>query len=193
MSDNRMDEILTAALALFSRKGYLKTSLTEVAEAVGLTKGGIYHYIDKKEDLLFLIHKQMLDAFLKTFQTSSSVNADPKSKLFSWIRAHLILMRDYKAHIKIFFNELYSLEKQSDLDGIVKSRDEIYMMLYDIIRDGMKKKLFRNDINPKILTFLLFGMLNWFYQWYDPDGPRSLENIYDDVTKLVSQGILSQN
>lgn len=190
MPENRMDEIVAAALALFSRKGYLKTSLTEIAEEVGFTKGGIYHYIDNKEELLFLIHQQMVDAFQKSFEVPSSAGNDPQAKLFGWIRAHLLLMRDYRAHIKIFFTELYSLENKSYLDRIVKRRDDIFTMLYDIIKEGIKKKVFRNDINPKILTFLLFGMLNWFYQWYDPAGPRTMEKIYEDVVRLVSGGIM---
>ena len=188
-----MDEILNASLALFSRKGYLRTSLVEIAEEVGITKGGIYHYIEKKEDLLLLIHQQMVDAFVERFQSASDPNDDPKTRLLKWINAHLGLMRDYKAHIKIFFTELYNLEKQSDLNHIVERRDQIYVMLYDIIKDGMKKKQFRNDVNPKIITFLLFGMLNWFYQWYQPHGPRSLEKINEDVVTFVTGGLLSPN
>lgn len=190
MADNRMDEILTAALALFSKKGYLKTSITDVAEAVGVTKGGIYHYISNKEELLFLIHKQMVDAFLDAFQVSSASDADPEQKLFDWVHAHLVLMRDYKAHIKIFFNELYNLENQSYLDRIVGSRDAIFTMLHGIVKEGIKTKTFRSDINPKVLTFLLFGMLNWLYQWYDPAGPRTIEKIYEDVIKFISGGIV---
>lgn len=192
MSQKKKNEILSAALALFSKKGYLKTSLADIAEEVGITKGGIYHYIDRKEDLLFLIHKEMVDAFLVNFQEFSTSGNDPWSRLLGWIHVHMMLMQDYRSHIRVFFNELYNLEIQADFERIVKTRDEIFQMLYDIIKDGMKTRQFRSDINPKILTFLIFGMLNWFYQWYRPGGPRSLENIYDDVIRLVSHGILKK-
>jgi AcrR family transcriptional regulator len=52
---DRHDEILEAAISLFSRKGFAAASVQDVADAVGLLKGSLYHYIDSKDDLLFRI------------------------------------------------------------------------------------------------------------------------------------------
>ena len=56
MESSKKDEISKAALDLFSSRGYLKTSMSDVAKAVGLTKGGLYYHVDKKEDLLLCCH-----------------------------------------------------------------------------------------------------------------------------------------
>jgi AcrR family transcriptional regulator len=185
------DDILKAALQLFGRKGYLQTSMSDVAEATGLTKGGIYHHIGKKEDLLRLIHNQMTDAFLERFRQSGENESEPQSKLMSWIEAHASLMRDYQPHIKVFFTELEHLTQDDGFEQVVKKRDDIYQTLYEIIVAGIQARQFRPDVQPTIVTLLIFGMLNWFYQWYRPDGPLSMEEIIKVVKQFVRYGILS--
>ena len=84
---------------------------SECDSAVGLTKGGLYHHVDKKEDLLFLIHDEMADAFLERLEKSVSQQNDPMEKLKAWIKVHLKLMEDFGPNVKIFFDELKNLEK----------------------------------------------------------------------------------
>ena len=189
--ETKMNEILNAALYLFSSRGYEKTSMSDVADAVNMTKGGIYHYISKKEDLLVRIHNQMADAFIRTFRKSAEISEKPEARLSHWIEAHTRLMKDYKHHIKIFFNELDSLQNTEKLRTIIGKRDSIFELLQTIIKTGQKQKVFRTDLQPKIISFLIFGMINWFYQWYDPDGPRRLEDITEDVKKIILNGMMN--
>jgi TetR/AcrR family transcriptional regulator, cholesterol catabolism regulator len=187
--EDKMQEILEAAISLFSSKGYIQTSMADIAEAVNMTKGGIYHYLDKKEDALVHIHNQMTDAFLSSFKESVASAVDPRDKLANWLRAHLYLMKEYGPHVNIFFTQLNFIKKSEYYDSIVTKRDEISETLFSIIREGQKQKKFREDIHPRVAAFLIFGMLNWFYQWFNPDGPRSIEKILEDVRLLVFKGM----
>jgi len=187
---DKMEEIMNAAISLFGSKGYLRTSMTEIAEAVELTKGGLYHYFDKKEDILVMIHDRMLNAFEKSCRESSRPSEVPGVRLNNWISAHAILMKEYRPHVKIFFTELHHLKNLKHYKRIVTQRDEIFNLLFNIIKDGRKQKCFRDDIHPKILAFLIMGMLNWFYQWYQSEGPRSIQKIIEDVQHLVFDGVL---
>ncbi|MCU0598342.1 MAG: TetR/AcrR family transcriptional regulator [Desulfobacterales bacterium] len=193
MKKDKMDEILDAALSLFNKKGYLRTSMTDIANALNLTKGGLYHHVIKKEDLLKLAHERMTDAFIKGFRQSVKPADNPQKKLASWLKEHILLMQEYQPHIKVFFTELDNLKHSPYFKTIVAKRDEIFDSLYDILVEGQQEKIFREDIHPRILTFLIMGMLNWFYQWYKPDGPRSLEKILGDVKNLVFGGVLCRD
>jgi TetR/AcrR family transcriptional regulator, cholesterol catabolism regulator len=186
---DKMDDILAASLSLFSSKGYIQTSMNDIADALNMTKGGLYHYLDKKEDALILIHNQMTNAFLKSSKDSIAAASDPRDKLKNWIRAHAYLMKKYSPHVNIFFTQLNFLKNSNEFDRIVSKRDDIFNLLLDIIREGQKQKKFRDDIHPRIAAFLICGMLNWFYQWYHPDGPLGIENIIEDVQILVFDGI----
>jgi TetR/AcrR family transcriptional regulator, cholesterol catabolism regulator len=97
--DKKLEEILTAAISLFSSKGYLQTSMADIANAVQLTKGGLYHYVDKKIHILLLLHNQMTDAFHTMFRDISIDSSDPKVKIAKCIKAHISLMKKYGQHI----------------------------------------------------------------------------------------------
>jgi len=82
------------------------------------------------------------------------------------------------------------LKASRHFEPIVAKRDEIFDLLYEILRDGRKQKIFRDDIHPKLLTFLIMGMMNWFYQWYRPGGIWKIEKIIRDVQCLLFDGVV---
>ena len=187
------EDIIERALDLFSSKGYLKTSMSEIAEAVGLTKGGLYHHVDKKEDILVLIHNQMADDFNASLKKSIETKGDFKTKLKAWINVHVRLICDYQPHMKIFFTELDNITDISTFENVIKKRDVGFNLLYGLIKEGVEKDEFRNDVHPGLVTMLIFGMLNWFYQWYRQNGESSIEEIAEEVEKMVFEGILKKN
>src|SRR4051794_21445297 len=83
---NRSDEILPAAIKVFSEKGYAAASLQDLASAVGLLKGSLYHYIDSKEAVLFEIfqasHAQAVEIMIAT----DALNLEPAERFKSYIR-----------------------------------------------------------------------------------------------------------
>lgn len=193
MVKDRKRDILNAAVCLFSHKGYLKTSMLDIADRIGLTKGGIYHHIDKKEDLLVMIHNEMADAFVDNFRKVVESELDLQEKLVAGIKIHVQIMRDYKDHIKVFFTEMDNIDDSESFQQLVSKRDKAFRMIKDNIVSGIKEGIFRSDLDPIILTLLLFGSINWFYQWYRPDGELTAEEIAEIIKKLVFHGILKKN
>jgi len=191
-SDQR-EKMIEVALDLFSSKGYLKTSMAEIAKGMGLTKGGLYYHVEKKEDILDLIHNEMIDALMSSYKRNVEPEKDQIEKLKKWIRVHVELMHQYLPHIKVFFNEFENITETEQFAEIVKKRDHFFNLLYRIIEEGIQAKRFRDDIHPGLVTMLLMGMLNWFYQWYHPDGGLSVEEIAADVEKIIFEGVLNRN
>ena len=101
-------------------------------------------------------------------------------------------MRDYLPHIKVFFTEFENITETESFKEIVKKRDYISSLLYRIIKDGIDAGQFRDDIHPGLVSMLLVGMLNWFYQWYRPDGELSAEEITEDAEKIIFEGVLKR-
>jgi TetR/AcrR family transcriptional regulator, cholesterol catabolism regulator len=189
MRVNKMEEIGKAALKLFSEKGYLKTSMNDVATAVGMTKGGLYHHVEKKEQLLYLIHKEMVDAFLDRLASCKSTK-DPVKILTNCIEAHLKLIADYSPNMKIFFTELKHIEDAPGFNLIEEKRDKAFAILEDIIAEGIEMKKFRKDLDPFLVAMLMNGMANWFYHWYRKDGRLSIKKIVEMVQTFVLKGVL---
>lgn len=184
--------ILEASVKLFKTKGYMKTSIDDISQAVGLTKGGVYHHIDKKEDLLAEIHDYMANAYLERLNKYVTSESDPYKKLINYLKTHAEIMRDFQDYIKVFFTEAENLSKRS-FKRVMKKRDIGKGILHDIIVSGIRAKQFRDDIDPGIVTFLILGMINWFYLWYRPGGPRSIEEIIENINTVVLCGISKTN
>lgn len=180
--------ILEASIRLFRTYGYIKTSIDDISQAVGLTKGGVYHYVDNKENILAEIHDYMADAYLKRLNKYVNSEPDPHRKLIKYIKTHTEIMKDFQDYIKVFFTEAENLSTES-FERIMRKRDIGKKMLYDIIVSGIRTKQFRDDIDPNIVTFLVLGMINWFYQWYRPGGALSIEEIIENINTVVLHGI----
>lgn len=183
------EEILNAALSLFMQKGYVNTSMDDIAEAVGLTKGGVYYYVEKKEDLLTGIHDQMLDELIKRVKSAVEGESDPIKKLSNWIRKYTSLIEDYQAHIKIFFTEINHYPKDS-FEQLEQRRAMVPVLLQDILLSGIAEKKFRSDVDPFVASYLILGMINWMYIWYRQKGKLSLDQIIENIEKLIFNGIV---
>jgi AcrR family transcriptional regulator len=181
--------IIKTALDFFSKKGYLKTSIAEIAQVVGLTKGGVYHHMENKEDLLVLIHNEMADAYLDRIEQLVSLNERPILTLKKWICVHLKTIDDYLPHIKVFFTEFRNITDKKRFQEAVKKRNRSFDFLKGIITSGIKAGEFRDDLDPVITTMLLFGMLNWLHMWYRKEGPLSIEDICTQAEKFVFASI----
>ncbi len=184
-------EILEAAVRLFMQKGYINTSMDDIAEAVGLTKGGLYHHVDKKEDLLTAIHEQILDNFFSRVEAAVKAETDPRGKLDGWIRAHTSVVQDFQPQIKVFFTEIDNLSEES-FRRMIRKRDAAQHMLRDIIAEGIASGAVRQDINPNIMSFLILGMINWLYMWYRPKGSLSPEEIVQNIRKVIFGGLVGR-
>ncbi len=180
--------ILDAAVKLFQAKGYINTSMDEIAEAVGLTKGGLYHYVEKKGDLLKDIHDQILDTFFERVGRAMEGEESPENKIIKWMEAQVSVTHDYLGHLKVFFTEIDNYSEEMLL-STARKREQAQEMLVGILQAGVSQDKFRADINPRIVSFLLLGMINWFYIWYRPDGPLSLDEILSNMKRVVSTGL----
>lgn len=181
-------EILCAARQLFMTKGYVNTTMDDIADVVGLTKGGVYYYVDKKEDLLVGIHQEMMDGFFKVMVAAIEGENDPIIKLDKWIKIYVELLKEYQPHVKIFFTEIRQLPEDS-YGKLVEQRKRVKDMLQKILLFGIAENKFRNDMDANITSVLILGMLNWMYLWYKPTRELSLNVIIENINKLVFNGI----
>jgi AcrR family transcriptional regulator len=190
-SEHTRQQILEAALKLFRRKGYPGTSMTDIADAVGLTKGGLYHHVDKKGDLLRELHDEMVTAMFDRVKRNVDPEPDSKKQLATWIRMHASIMHDYLDQIAVFFTEMEHLDKKT-LKRIIPRRDEFLRRLAEILRTGAERGDFREDLDPDITALLILGTLNWFYMWYRPKGRLSVDEIADVAIALVCHGVYKE-
>jgi TetR/AcrR family transcriptional regulator, cholesterol catabolism regulator len=180
-------EIFHVAARLFHEKGYAQTSMSDVANALGLTKAGLYHHILSKEHLLLGILNYGLDLLEKEVVVPLEEISDPEEKLRQLIRKHIQLILQKRFHeITVILHENRTLQGKPLAQ--INQRKKKYIHFLEGILTEIRKKDSHGDIQPKLGAFALLGMINWLYQWYDPLGPVSPDILAEQYTELFLRG-----
>jgi AcrR family transcriptional regulator len=183
---NRVFEV---AAEVFHRKGYDNTSMSDVATAAGLTKAGLYHHVSSKESLLYTVLDAGLDLTESYVMKPLEDIADPLERLKTMIDLHLrLVLQERNLEVTGLLHECKSLST-ADRTRINRRKKEYVKMSASLIADVMKKYEIK-DLDPKLAAFALLGMLNWTYQWYQPDGSSSREEIARNFQTIFLRGIL---
>ncbi len=184
----REREILDAAAAVFHEKGYAASSIQDVADAVGILKGSLYYYIDSKEDLLFAILQDTHRESMRRLARWQQIEGDPLVRLRAFIEGHVTANIANRIKIGVFLHDFRSLSPERRAD-IVADRDTYDSWVRDLVRDGQDQGLVAADLDPKIAAMALLGMMNWTYQWYDPEGDVTPHELARNFADLALAGL----
>jgi TetR/AcrR family transcriptional regulator, cholesterol catabolism regulator len=190
---DRLGDIYRAAALLICEKGYDATSMNDIAEAVGITKAGVYHHIQGKKDLLFRIMNFGMDELDENVIFPARAIADAESRLRGIIINHVRLITSHiTPHgynpVTIVVDEVAGLtpEHRRKID----QRKRSYV---DLIRETLKqlkKEGKLRDVDLTVATFSLLGAILWLSRWYHPDGHLTPEQIVEEISKLALGGLL---
>jgi TetR/AcrR family transcriptional regulator, cholesterol catabolism regulator len=190
----RVAQIYTAAAELFCTKGFDGTSMSDVAEAVGITKAGIYHFVPGgKKELLFAIMNYALDRLDTYVINPARTIADPEERLRQTILTHVRLIAKGSlpsGHnpITVVVEEVRCLNaaQRRKIDG----RKRVYV---DLLRDTLKELKKQKKLRPLDETaaaFSLLGVIMWLSRWYDPNGKLTVEQIAQEILSMTLGGVL---
>lgn len=173
------------ASELFARKGFGATSLDDIAEALGATKGALYYHVRNKEEILRLIYLTVLTASEEPLRRIVEADLPPLEKLRRAIEHQTAVAADRSPAMIVFYREQHFLTGPFAREIIL--RKKAYERYFErIIEEGQTTGVFQPDIDPKIATYGLLGMCNWLSQWYRPEGQYSPRQIADMFERMVS-------
>jgi TetR/AcrR family transcriptional regulator, cholesterol catabolism regulator len=187
-SQRRRQELIDAAAKIFQDKGYEAASIQDVADALGILKGSVYYYIDSKEDLLFAAIQEVHESALANMDHIRELDEDPLTLIRLFIESHVRHVSDNLVKATVFFHDFRSLDPERH-DYIVKERDSYDAFLRDLIMRGQREGVICRDIEPKLATLALLGMMNWTYQWYRVDGGMDPSSIGRQFADLALAGL----
>jgi AcrR family transcriptional regulator len=187
----RQAQILETAARIFCEKGFDKASMEDVADAVGLTKAGLYHHIGSKDELLFAIMSYGMDLFEEKVLNRVMTIADPLDRLKAALRGHVLLViRDRPKEVTVILHETNAL-KGRFRDRIDARKKRYIKFLEKTFREMIKSGAARR-VDPSAAAFAMLGMINWIYQWYRPGGRLNDEAVADALSDVFLGGILAR-
>ncbi|MEW6211528.1 MAG: TetR/AcrR family transcriptional regulator [Acidobacteriota bacterium] len=185
---DRLGEIYRKAAKIIFEKGYDATSMNDIAAAVGMTKAGIYHYIEGKQDLLFAINSFGLDRLNNKVILPASQIADPEERLRFIVVNHAKLITEVSGHITILIDEVAGLAP-AQRRAIDKRRRAYLDFLRSTLRE-LKEQGKLRDIDITVAAFSIFGMLLWLSRWFKVGGRLTSDEVARDILKIVINGFL---
>ena len=191
-TQDKLREICRVAARVFYEKGYDGASMQDIAQAVHLTKAGLYHHVGSKDRLLFEIMNYGMDILDEMVLEKVKSIEDPREKLRQTIIGHIdLIVRERDLEITVILHENRSLK--GALRTKINTRKKAYIhYLEDLIakvQDGAGGKVL---ISPREAAFALLGIINWLYQWYHVAGAVKEAELANDYVDFFFRGLLGE-
>lgn len=187
------NKIMLQSIELFEKKGFKETSIQDIVDALGVTKGTFYYYFSSKQQLLMDIHLMYIQDLLNQQEKILLEDSkDCKTKLRDCIQLLIKQIRTNGQEASVYMREMRNLLEE-DLQKIKNMRDEFRFNFQKIVELGMESGEFRKELRPDMTALGLLGMCNWSYFWYDPDGVVPEDELIDIYIEIALNGISSKN
>lgn len=189
--DQKLEFILRTSARIFAGKGYHPTSMRDIARETEVSLAGLYYYCKSKEELLFLIQDNCFGRVHERLLERLREMTDPVAKLRLVIENHLSFFAANMAEMKVLSHEADSLA--GEMHAHVTGRKQQYTRLVRRILSEVQQAQGHEHqkVDLTVATYALFGMMNWIYNWYDPRGKLSVNDLVDNLARLFISGFLA--
>ena len=181
----RMHAIGRAAAKLFDRKGYLETSLQDISEEAGVSKGAIYYYFSSKHEILFFILDTYMDSLLGGLEEELRKVPSGVARVEYITRRHLSLYNNRVPEAKALLIDGHNLPAR-DFRIVAAKQKRYAALLVDALSDHLDGKM--PKVHLKAIAYILFGMCNSIMHWHDPEGPIKLEELAEMCLNIFLRG-----
>lgn len=180
------ESLLAVAVEVFNVRGYDGTSMEDLAKAAGITKSSIYHHVSGKEELLRLAVTRALDGLFEVLEEPGANQGVAVERFAYVIRRTCLELVDKLPYVTLLLRvrgntstEREALERRRKFDHRVAD------LAAAAIADGD----LREDLDPRLTSRLVFGLVNSVVEWYRPDGQVSGQAVADALSELVLTGL----
>jgi AcrR family transcriptional regulator len=162
----RRDELTRVAARLFAERGYLGTSLADLAHEIGVQKPSLYHHIAGKEDLLWDVAQEGAVAFHDALDAVPA-NHSASDRIREALRAHLGVVAEQLDVATVFVREWRFLGDRHR-EAFVAERRRYEERIRDLFREGVEQGELRVDLDVSTAALLFLSAANWAYTWLRP-------------------------
>lgn len=182
------ERLLAEATRLFAERGYDRTSVQEIVEAAGVTKGALYHYFGSKDDLLHEVYGRVLRLQTERLDTIASRDTPVPERLAEAAADVVVTSIQNLDDTKIFFRSMHQLspEKQK---AVRAERRRYHERFRSLVEEGQRDGFFRPELRPDLVVDFFFGSVHHLGTWYHADGPLSAEEVATEFSDLLLHSV----
>jgi TetR/AcrR family transcriptional regulator, cholesterol catabolism regulator len=188
-SDARYAEILRTAAAQFKKRGFLNTSLKDIADAMEIDRASLYYYVSTKEELLIELLTVPLFEMTRKLRDIAACDLPASERMRQAVIAQ---MDAYAESPELFTYFALRLHTKAPRPGdLARNTREYADLMTSIIESGQRSGEFRCDITARTAMLGINGMCNWTHRWYRPDGRQTLHEIGVEFAEIAVGGLLA--
>jgi AcrR family transcriptional regulator len=184
----RAQQIIEAAARVFAERGFHGATTQDIADVLGIRQASLYYYFSSKEDALELVCARGAEGFLEAAAVIAAGPQSPTEKLRALIHAHLAPLLDRPDFVRVFLNERRHLPAASRR-RIAQTIRAYEKVIEEVIKAGMRSGEFRADLDPRLVTYGMLGMVKSVAGWFDKPPRVTIERIVDEFFRLLILGL----
>jgi TetR/AcrR family transcriptional regulator, cholesterol catabolism regulator len=185
----RRSAILALAAEIFARKGFVATTVREIADAAGILSGSLYHHFDSKESMIDEIISGYVDEMLVAYRQIVDETPDPLEALSRLIHRAYDAIEPHRAAVTVAQNESHYLQQFERFSYLGEAYADVEELWVSVLRKGIASGVFRSDLDPKLAYLLMRDAIWVTVKWYRPGGKYTTDDLADTYTDLVLRGI----
>lgn len=185
---SRRGEILRCFTEMVAERGYDEVSVRDVAEALGISKGTVLHHFRSKENLLEELNSEYMRRRLAEAREFLAGFEDPVDQLQLFVYQLMLTQQDDRAATVAFSREIVRSASEPTMAAVRELRDEYSRMLKEVIARGVESGAFA-AVDPSLTALQVFGMCNWSWTWFEPDGRFSAVDIAEEYCRTLIEGL----
>ena len=183
------DAILDVAVRVFLERGYDGASLDDVARAAGITKASVYYHVSSKEELLERGAERAFGALYGVLEEPDALGGPALDRLKHIVRRTIEITVAMLPEVALLLRVRGNTRVEK---RIVERRREFDHLVAGFIVRAQRTGEIRRDLEPRLATRLLFGMLNSVTEWYRPEGKLDADGIAEAVFRIAFAGLATR-
>lgn len=180
--------LLATATRLFAEQGYDRTSVQEIVDAAGVTKGALYHYFGSKDDLLHEVYGRVLRLQQERLDHFADADAPVETRLRDAAADVVVTTIENLDDTKIFFRSMHQLGPEKDKQ-VRAERRRYHERFRALVEEGQRTGVFAADIPADLVVDYHFGSVHHLGTWYREDGPLSPQQVADHLAELLLRAL----
>jgi AcrR family transcriptional regulator len=182
------EAVLRTAIELFIQRGYDATSISDLAAELGVTKSAVYHHYASKEALLAAALDDALEGLSSAVEAAATASdGEPSAvRLRATVEAAVRILAGHLPAVTL----LLRVRGNSDLErSAMERRRHIDERLAALVQQAAEEGDLRGDVDPDVISRLIFGMVNSLVDWYRPGGPLHADALATTISTVLFEGL----
>lgn len=185
---DRRTSILTESARLFASRGTSATTVRQIADAVGILSGSLYHYFESKEAIADTILSGYLNDLRTSYRAVLERSDDPREAFRDLVQVSLDTAWQHPYATEIYQNDAKYLAELPRFGHLNSAAKEVQKLWLELITAGVDKGVFRSDIDPKVFYLLVRDALWTSVRWYKPTAEYPSARFAKDCTSVFLDG-----